>query len=82
MMDQSNGSLLLGFRAHIQRCFLSTAVALSYQQEQDRTIPPADIIREYVDDAIEAYGMQSLLGTRKRHDGEHSGEQMKRRTIK
>lgn len=31
MTDQSTGSLLLGFRAHIQRSFLSAVIAVNHQ---------------------------------------------------
>lgn len=60
--DQSSASLLLAYHTHMQRSVISAAIAIHCQEQQqdEILIPPSDIIREYVDKAIEA-GCDPLL---------------------
>ena len=67
----------------MQRSIISAAVVIHCEeQQQDGILPPSDIIREYVDEAIEACGMQSLFGTRKRGGYEDFGAPAKRKMVK
>ena len=67
----------------MQRSIISAAVVIHCEeQQQDGILPPSDIIREYVDEAIEACGMQSLFGTRKRGGDEDFGAPAKRKMVK
>ena len=67
---QNTVSLLVCYRAALLRIIAAVTVAVTDKDHQrsGAFVPPDDIIQEFIDEVVENYGFQSILGTKRGAD--------------